>query len=107
MGTCIGRGTIISIILVLLVLPSILVLGDSIIERTSFKMPAIDLNIKNTSGTMHVQGHLRGYVSGVVDADFSGILHGQMNVSVSTDTQIKELPDKEDKSTMEGGDENA
>ena len=56
---------------------------------------------------MHVQGHLRGYVSGVVDADFSGILHGQMNVSVSTDTQIKELPDKEDKSTMEGGDENA
>jgi lysophospholipase L1-like esterase len=32
MGTCIGRGTIISIILVLCVLPSILVLGDSITQ---------------------------------------------------------------------------
>lgn len=98
MGMCIGRGTIISIILVLLVLPSILVLGDSIIERTSFKMPAIDLNIKNTNGTMRVNGHLRGYISGVVDADFDGILHGQMNVSVSTETKLEEI---------EGGNENA
>ena len=106
MGTCIGRGTIISIILVLFVLPSILVLGDSIIERTSFKMPAIDLNIKNTNGTMHVQGHLRGYISGVVDADFSGILHGQMNVSVSTDTEIKENPPQTSDTFNEGGSEN-
>ncbi len=107
MGMCIGRGTIISIILVLLVLPSILVLGDSIIERTSFKMPAIDLNIKNTNGTMHVQGHLRGYISGVVDADFSGILHGQMNASVSTDTQITESSEQVTNETTKGGKENA
>lgn len=115
MGTCLGRGTIISIILVLCVLPSILVLGDSIIERTSFKMKGIDLNIKNTSGTMHVQGHLRGYISGVVDADFNGILHGQMNVSVSTDSQIEDLPEKTKENvaaetsdkTTEGGNENA
>ena len=114
-GTCLGRGTIISIILVLCVLPSILVLGDSIIERTSFKMKGIDLNIKNTSGTMHVQGHLRGYISGVVDADFNGILHGQMNVSVSTDSQIEDLPEKTKENvaaetsdkTTEGGNENA
>lgn len=106
MGMCIGRGTIISIFLVLFVLPSILVLGDSIIERTSFKMPAIDLNIKNTNGTMHVQGHLRGYISGVVDADFSGILHGQMNASVSTDTEIKESPEQVIKVTAEGENEN-
>lgn len=106
MGMCIGRGTIISIFLVLFVLPSILVLGDSIIERTSFKMPAIDLNIKNTNGTIHVQGHLRGYISGVVDADFSGILHGQMNASVSTDTEIKESPEQVIKETAEGENEN-
>ena len=107
MGTCIGRGTIISIILVLFVLPSILVLGDSIIERTSFKMPAIDLNIKNTNGTMRVQGHLRGYISGVVDADFSGILHGQMNASVSTDGEIKEYPPDTPVNPTKGGGENA
>lgn len=107
MGTCLGRGTIISIFLVLLILPSILVLGDSIIERTSFKMKGIDLNIKNTSGTMHVQGHLRGYISGVVDADFNGILHGQMNVSVSTDTDIQKLPEENAEENVEGGDYHA
>ena len=107
MGTCIGRGTIISIILVLFVLPSILVLGDSIIERTSFKMKGLDLNIKNPNGTMRVQGHLRGYISGVVDADFNGILHGQMNVSVSTDTTIEELPKDTTDTVTEGGKINA
>ena len=107
MGTCIGRGTIISIFLVLFVLPSILVLGDSIIERTSFKMPAIDLNIKNPSGTMHVQGHLRGYISGLVDADFSGLLHGQLNASVSTETKIKEYPPDTSNTPRNGGEENA
>ena len=37
MGNCMGRGTIISMVLVLGVLPSILVLGDSIIQKTKFK----------------------------------------------------------------------
>ncbi len=92
MGTCLGRGTIISIILVLCVLPSILVLGDSIIERTSFRIKGIELNTRTASGTMRVQGHVRGYISGVVDADFSGILHGQLNANISTDGQIVEQP---------------
>lgn len=104
MGVCLGRGTIISIVLVLGVLPSILVLGDSIIERTKFKLRGIDINTRTASGTMRVQGHIRGYISGVVDADFNGILHGELNAAISTDTQIndaeRELPEK-------GGDSNA
>jgi predicted RND superfamily exporter protein len=36
LGTCIGRGTIISMLLVLFVLPSILILGDKFIEATRF-----------------------------------------------------------------------
>ena len=70
-------------------------------------MPAIDLNIKNNTGTMRVQGHLRGYISGVVDADFSGILHGQMNAAVSTDTEIKEYPSDAPVNPTEGGGKNA
>ncbi len=38
MGQCIGRGTIISIILVIFVLPSMLVFGDKLIEKTRFKL---------------------------------------------------------------------
>lgn len=37
-GLCLGRGTIISIFLVMGILPQLLVLGDYIIERTSFSM---------------------------------------------------------------------
>ena len=85
MGMCIGRGTIISIILVLFVLPSILVLGDSIIERTTFRIKGLEIKTKEASGTMRVQGHVRGYISGVIDADVDGFLHGQLNAAISTE----------------------
>ena len=90
MGMCIGRGTIISIILVLVVLPSILVLGDSIIERTSFRLKGIELKTREASGTVRVQGHVRGYISGVIDADVDGFLHGQLNATLSTEGQVTE-----------------
>ena len=87
MGTCIGRGTIISIFLVLFVLPAFLVLGDSIINRTSFRLPALETRTHKATGTVRVQGHVRGYISGVVDADIDGIIHGQLNASVVTEGQ--------------------
>ena len=90
LGTCLGRGTIISIILVLFVLPAFLVLGDSIIERTSFRLKGIEPKARTATGTVRVQGHVRGYINGVVDADIHGIIHGQLNASVSTDGQIQE-----------------
>jgi len=90
MGSCLGRGTIISIFLVLFVLPAFLVLGDSIINRTSFKIKGIEGKTRTATGTVRVQGHVRGYINGVVDADIHGIIHGQLNASVSTDGQIEE-----------------
>ena len=88
-GTCLGRGTIISIVLVLGVLPQILLLGDTLMERTSFEMKTLKLPTRTASGTMRVDGHVRGYISGVVDADFSGVLHGQMNAAISTGTTVE------------------
>jgi len=90
MGTCIGRGTIISIILVLFVLPAFLVLGDSIIERTRFRIKGIEPITRKASGTVRIKGHVRGYVSGMVDADFDGVIHGQMNASVATGAVLEE-----------------
>ena len=87
-GECLGRGTIVSIILVLFVLPQILVLGDVIIERTSFEMKGIAGATRNVSGTMHINGRVRGYINGVVDADIKGVLHGQFNAAVSTGTDV-------------------
>ena len=97
MGNCLGRGTIISIFLVLFVLPAFLVLGDSIINRTSFQLKGVEPKTRAATGTVRVKGHVRGYISGVVDADVDGILHGQLNASVSTDTEV----------TTKGGTDNA
>ena len=103
LGTCLGRGTIISIVIVLGVLPAILVLSDSIINRTSFKMKGIELPTRTASGTMYVSGRLRGQVSGVLDGEFTGTIRGDMNAIVSTNTQVKKL----DESDAEGGEDNA
>ena len=91
-GTCLGRGTIISIALVLAVLPQILLIGDSIVERTSFAMKApIDLTRINrtATGTMRVSGRVRGYVNGVIDAEIKGTLNGTLNAAVTAGTTIE------------------
>ena len=90
MGICIGRGTIISILLVLVVLPSILVLGDSIINRTSFKLKSITIPTVKASGNMKVNGRIRGYVSGMIDGTFVGTVNGEIDASVSASTTIDE-----------------
>ncbi|MDY3772212.1 MAG: MMPL family transporter [Candidatus Faecousia sp.] len=82
-GACIGRGTIISLILVMGVLPQLLVLGDILIERTSFRMPQLDRRTRSVSGTVRVRGRVRGYISGMVDAEINGEVTGQINASVS------------------------
>ena len=91
-GSCLGRGTVISIVLVLAVLPQILLVGDFIVERTSFAMKApIDLaRINRTaSGTMRVSGRVRGYVNGVIDAEIKGTLNGTLNAAVTSGTTIE------------------
>jgi uncharacterized membrane protein YdfJ with MMPL/SSD domain len=95
-GTCLGRGTVISIVLVMTVLPQMILLGDTIIEKTSFllKIPA---TTQTRSGNLRLDGHVRGFVNGVVDADFSGTLRGTVSavlesgkLSVSASAQNEE-----------------
>ena len=101
-GECLGRGTIISIILVFFVLPQMLVLGDTIIEKTSFKIESrIGKTIHAVSGTFAIDGRVRGFVSGIVDGDFKGVLTGDVNASVITRNAVekeeKQNGDKDEK----------
>lgn len=82
-GTCLGRGTIISIFLVMGVLPQILLLGDIIIEKTAFTMKVPD-KIQHANGVLYVDGRVRGYVSGMVDATIKGVLKGEVKAMVDT-----------------------
>ena len=82
-GIALGRGTLISILLVLCVLPQILLLGDTLIEKT-----ALTINLareqKQMQGKIAVVGHVHGYVQGMIDADVNGSFQGDMKVSVES-----------------------
>ncbi|RKJ80136.1 RND transporter [Butyricicoccus sp. 1XD8-22] len=80
-GVCLGRGTIISMLLVMSVLPQILLLGDTIIERTAFTLKKPDI-VQTGTGALRVNGHVRGYVQGVVNAEIHGSIQGRISAVV-------------------------
>ena len=95
-GICLGRGTFISIFLVMFVLPPILLLGDIIIEKTSFTLKHWDI-VQHRSGYIRVNGRVRGYVSGIVDAQITGIVHGEISAQLDSDNagDLKQRVDRQ------------
>ncbi len=82
-GVCLGRGTLISIFLVMGILPQILLLGDVIIDKTAITLKR-RLPVQSHTGIMRLDGHVRGYVAGVVDGDFSGLIRGTVNAQLES-----------------------
>ena len=77
-GQSLGRGTVISIILVMFVLPQILLIGGEIVDKTSFTMRKANLAKVNSSGHVWVDGVVYGQVNGYV----KGILRGEVTGDV-------------------------
>ena len=88
-GVCLGRGTLISIFLVMGILPQLLLLGDVIIEKTAITLKG-RLPFQNHSGVMRLDGHIRGYIAGVVDGDFSGLFRGTINAQIEAGAMSQE-----------------
>ncbi len=105
-GSCLGRGTIISIILVLLVLPQTLMFGDKIIEATAFTLMKNLKHQQILAGSVVLSGHVKGYVSGTVDADIRGIIQGNVNGMISAKAVTSEAEKENHKNTEESGEEN-
>ena len=80
-GVCLGRGTLLSMLLVMGVLPQLLLLGDSIVEKTSFNLGR-PTQLQSLQGAMRVNGHVRGYINGFVDADIRGFINGTVSASI-------------------------
>lgn len=77
-GESLGRGTIISIILVMFVLPQILLVGGNIIDKTSFAVPTM-VKRKKATGRVTVDG----FVMGEINGNFSGMIHGTVDGEVN------------------------
>ncbi len=94
-GLTLCRGTLISMLLVMCVLPEILLLGDTIIEKTRIRFKKPVLTTKDT-GRFIVNGHLSGYVSGYINADVKGIVRGDVNARIDINNIEKEEGSEEE-----------
>ena len=81
-GQCLGRGTILSIIIVMFVLPQILLLGEKIIDKTSFAV-SIPLKLERMSGLMRVDGMVQGQINGTVIGEMHGFVRGDASLFVN------------------------
>lgn len=80
-GQCLGRGTIISIIIVMFALPQILLLGEKVIEKTSFAV-SIPIKMEKTTGLIRVDGIVSGQVEGNIVGEMHGFIRGNANLLV-------------------------
>ncbi len=90
-GLALGRGTLTSIALVLLVLPQTLLVGDIIIEKTAFTLKRDLVKPLPSGGRVRMSGHIKGYVNGVIDGEFSGVIDGEMGAVVRARDTVKNL----------------
>ena len=90
-GQCLGRGTIISIFIVMFILPQILLVGEKIIDRTSFAV-SMPLKLERTSGLMRVDGVVRGRINGTVTGEIHGFVRGEASLFVNMGT-MEQLED--------------
>lgn len=81
-GQCLGRGTIISLITVMFVLPQILLVGEKIIEKTSFAV-TMPLKMEKTTGLMRVDGMVQGQINGTIVGELRGFVRGEANLIVN------------------------
>ena len=104
-GQCLGRGTIISILLVMFVLPQILLLGEKVIDRTSFKV-SVPVKMEKTSGLVRVDGYVQGQINGIVSCEIHGVIKGDVNALVKIG-KIEQLDGQElaDAAHIEEGEE--
>ena len=91
LGVTLGRGTLTSIALVLLVLPQTLLVGDIIIEKTAFNLKRETVKPLPTGGRIRMSGRIKGYVNGVLDGEFTGVIDGEMGAVVRAKDSVERV----------------
>ena len=81
-GANLGRGTIISIILVMFVLPQLLLLFEKIVDKSSFSLPKVALENRSSIGKVKVNGKVYGDVKGKIYGDINAVIDGDVNLNI-------------------------
>ena len=85
----IGRGTIISMVLIMFVLPQILLLGEKLVDRTSFSIRAVEKR-QRAGGRVRVDGMVYGEISGKIYGMVHGVVEGDVDVRMISGTALEE-----------------
>ena len=93
-GQSLGRGTLISIVLVLFVLPQILLLGGVVVDKTSFSMPKVTAR-SSVKGRVRVNGIVKGEVHGNVSGTMNAVVNGDVQLTVLSGNVTQEENDEE------------
>lgn len=80
-GLCLGRGTLISIALVLFVLPQILLFGDKLIEITTFDIYR-PIKLRKAEGSIYINGTVKGSINGTITGFVKGTVKGDVGVTL-------------------------
>ena len=107
-GQSLGRGTILSMFLVLFVLPQILLIGSKAVDATSFAVPKV-IHRRELSGHVVVNGVVSGEIRGTVTGVMRATVEGDVDLNLisgditNTDAEkmIPEHTGKEDGSNDE------
>jgi predicted RND superfamily exporter protein len=98
-GKCLGRGTIISILITMFVLPQILLVGDKVIELTAFVMN-MPLQTKVRNGSMRIDGVVRGHIDGNITGVVHAVVRGNVSAYIENDN-VKMLDEGNDELEVE------
>uniref|UniRef100_UPI0006D0B9CC MMPL family transporter n=1 Tax=Clostridium sp. NkU-1 TaxID=1095009 RepID=UPI0006D0B9CC len=88
-GQSLGRGTLLSIFLVMFILPQLLLFGDRIIRKTSFSV-SVPIPTRSVSGYVRVDGRIHGQVSGTITGTVHGVIKGKVDALVQSG-EVKEM----------------
>ena len=94
-GESLGRGTVISIIMVMFALPQILLIGSRVIDKTSFSVPSVVAK-KNSRGRMTVNGMVYGHINGTVRGMIHATVEGDVDLTMLSGAEGEEVPDDEE-----------
>ena len=104
-GESLGRGTVLSIFLVMLVLPQILLTGTDFIDKTSFSMPGVSVGEHRAlSGKVFVNGMVRGHISGNVRGQICAMVDGDVDLNVISGSADEKSDAPGDDTPPDGGD---
>ena len=103
-GESLGRGTVISIFLVMLVLPQILLTGTAFIDKTSFSMPGVSVGEHRAlSGKVFINGMVRGHISGNVRGQICAMVDGDVDLNVISGSADEKSDAPGDDTPPDGG----